>query len=329
MSITQLKNGIKWLAQILLSRPDIAAIIIPGAIGGVVIHSLEGQRLQGLTSPGLVLSAILGSFSGIVLIGLITNTNRTDILRLVALTFLGGLAWPVVIDQGLNVLFGEDGPRPQIYTAAGELVAIAAALDKSDDVDGPARLERVASAFAQNLPEEGPLRDDVFDTILDRVAYLEEYQRRAAIDALEGHLPSLDVDETQRLENLRDGISPADQIETIVPNVLQDAPTTFSLIAEMTTLTTDGNGGVGFRTAEASRYEIQTNLFLDEEDLVAALYLATGGQPILIDDDSGQDVNPLIATTLQADQNYVLKLFEYYTGQVAEAISVSFMQVPE
>ena len=329
------KAAIAKVATLLRSRPDVTAITVPGCIGGAVVYWLGGEQFQDTfpSSPGLLLSVVLGLFSGIVLIGLITNTDRKDVLRLVALAFLGGLAWPLVISQGLDLLFGQNRGPGGPYIAAGEVVGAASQVRKDDPESDTEQLRRVASEFAENLPEEGPLRDDVLDSILRRLAVLEEYQRRAAIDALEAQL-QLDTGETERLEDLRDVATPteglrvfADPIEAVVPNHLMQPPSTFAEIGETAALTTDEQGGIGFRPTEVSRYEIQTALSSNEGDLMAALYSVAGGPPIVVDDDSGADLNPRIETTLETGENYVLKLFHYGSGQAAAEVSVSFRRL--
>ena len=332
----QLKIAIGNWAGELKKRPHLIAITIPGGVGGAVFYFLGVMRLPGtsVSLAGLLLSVVLGLFAGIVLIGLITNTDRKDVIRLVALAFLGGLGWPLVIDQGLNLLFGQNGNSAASYADAGQFLGTAALIQKSGSGRVDARLERVAADFAESLPEEGPLRDDVLGTILDRLASLEEYQRGAAIDALEQQV-QLDSEETLRLDDLRDVTTPTDdlspfrgRIEAIVPNHLMNPPDNSAVIAETMELTTDEYGGVRFRVTGASRYEIQTR---DSEiDLVAALYSSAGGPPIVVDDDSGQDLNPRIETTLGADEDYILKLFDYGTGdEVGVGIPVSFRRLPE
>ena len=305
-------------------------------MGGAVVYLAGGVRLNSasLSLLDLLLSIVLGLFAGIVLIGLITNTDRKDLLRLVALAFLGGLAWPPVINQGLHLVFGQNGNSAASYAGAGQFLGTAALIQKGGGGRVDAQLERVAADLAENLPEEGPLRDDVLGTILDSLASLEEYQRGAAIDALEQRV-QLDPEETLRLDDLRDVTTPTDdrslfgsRIETIVPNHLMNPPTIAAVIAETMELSTDDYGGVRFRVTRTSRYEVQTR---DSQiDLVAALYSSAGGPPIVVDDDSGQDLNPRIEMTLGANEDYILKLFDYETGEeVGVGIPVSFRRLPE
>ena len=175
--LTQLKKSIAPLVTLLTTRPDIVAISLPGAIGGGVVYWLAGAQIQSgfPGQPSLFLSIVVGFFSGIVLIGLITNTDRRDGLRLVALAFLGGLAWPVVISQGLALLFGPNQGLEGTYALAGEVVGAAAVLEKRGSSTRTEQLERVASDLAESLPPDSPLRDDVLDTISDRLTSLEQY----------------------------------------------------------------------------------------------------------------------------------------------------------
>ena len=325
----QLTELIGTWAEKLSKHPDIIAITIPGGVGGAIFYLQGVMRLAdtAFSFPSLLLSIILGVGAGIVLIGLITNTDRTDLLRLVALAFLGGLAWPFVIDQGLNMLFGENGNSAGSLALALRVVETAESVQKSDSGRVDEQLESLAADFAENLPEEGPLRDQLFDTISARLASLEQFQRSAAIGALEDQV-ELNSEETQRLEDLRDLPLFTDRIEVIVPNHLMNPPDTRAELAETTELVTDDSGGIRFHVTEASRYVIQTRD--SERDLVAALYSSAGGPPIVVDDDSGQELNPRIVTTLGVDEDYTLKLFDYNTGQeVGRGITVSFARLRE
>lgn len=323
-----LKDGWKAVCDKATKRPDICAITLPGACGGIV-GCLLAPKDGPYECPGLVLAGILGVFSGIVLVGIITNTNRQDLLRLVGLTFLGGIAWPVIIVQALGTLLNE-APGDQSRLAE-TLLGRASQIEKND---APSReaVEEAASTLAESLPDTEPQRTAVIEDIIWRLNALEEYQRRVTIDALlEDNIFGLDDNQAQELAELRDAPSRServfeDPIERIVLNHLMDEPGNFEELLESNgTLVTDENGSVGVRVAIASRYEFWTTS--SDRDMVAALYSTENtenGSLLSVDDDSGTDLNPSLATNLQADRNYVLRLFDFSSGLPAGNVQVRY-----
>lgn len=102
-----------WLAATispanrLLHEHLFLAVVVPGAVGGF-ISWLLGNKLEAAIFdspfPAASLSLIFGALAALTFVVVLTNVDKTDTPRLIALAFLAGLAYPPVLQAGVNIL---------------------------------------------------------------------------------------------------------------------------------------------------------------------------------------------------------------------------------
>ena len=258
------------LPQAFQPTPALVIITASAAVGGIAIWVLGGvpPRVAFLFPLlGASVSLVLGIFSGIVLIGIVTNTQRDDMLRLAGLAFLGGIAWPFVIPEAVRSMFPDSGELPEALAHSTQLIQFAQDAPKIQGPNEPNPLLAEVSAFVNELPDAGPVREVALQATIDQLTLVEPPRRQLTIDALEEAVGDLDNAQENRLNELRESSTAGegrvffrDPIETRVLNHLMDPPEEFPLI-ETGNAQTDEQGRYGFTVEVPSCMQSQRGRF--------------------------------------------------------------------
>lgn len=322
-----IKAGANNLSAGLAARPELAAIILPGSVGGFVMWA-AGDRPDNIDDmtplAGMVLCMLLGGFAGIVLVGVITNTSRQDHLRLIGLTFLAGFAWPVIIAQGMRGL-GADGTRvlDGLLEEGREIAGAAEAAVKGQDVPEVAELLQDVEEFAATLPAAGPVRDAALDATMARLIPLEEVQRQLAVDALRTAIEP-NTGEELRLQAVREGLSAPPSVPVNLYE-LTDAPNDDEFLPAAPEVVTDERGRIAFTIDRTGVFQLETRE-PEATDLVALIYSARTELLVYSDDDSGSELNPRVRAPFAAG-DYVIQLNHYGSASVASNVTVFLEEV--
>ena len=302
------------------ARPDITAILIPGAIGGFTIWLIAPPDAQFLASEGPVgsflLSLVFGAFSGIILVAIITNTDRRDTLRLAGMAFLAGLAWPAVVNQALNSIGGS--LFTELREDVQEVVAFAATqTGKGDDQDIDSLIREIRDLFSE-LPRNEQLRETVEEVLEYSVSDLRNSQQQQVAQIVDG-LDSSDPE-------LQASLASQDWWLADFPTTIGRVSGDFLDIDDVPiSVPTDDEGSVLFRIETPSSYQICTPDTGD--DLVAIIYDVDSGERIAWDDDSGVGLTPSISSGLEAGQ-YVLRVYGYNSLTGVGGVGVGFGSCP-
>jgi hypothetical protein len=308
------RSALSWLD----ARPDITAILVPGAIGGFTIWLMAPPDAQFLESErpivSFLLSLIFGAFSGIILVAVITNTDRRDTLRLAGMAFLAGLAWPAVVNQALNSI------GASLFTEVREDVQEVAAFARqtgkgSNEEDVESLIREVRDLFSE-LPRNEQLRATVEDVLAYSISDLRNSQRQQVAEIVNG----LDSPGLQQSLASRDWW--LEDFPTIIGSVSGEFIDIDSL---SNNTTTDDEGSVLFGVETPALYDVCTPD--TEDDLVAIIYDADSGERVASDDDSGVGLTPAISARLEAGQ-YVLRVYDYNSLAGVANVRVSFSNCP-
>jgi len=305
-------------------RPDLSAIIVPGAIGGFSIWLVAPPSAQFLNSEGplssLILSLVFGAFAGIILVTVVTNTDRRDTLRLAGMAFLAGLAWPAVVNQALSSLGAN--LFSELREDVQEVAAFAGQAGKGDDEELDQLIREVRDLF-DDLPQNDDLQETAEVLLESSVSDLRQSQQQQVAEIVESlELPNTDVRAAIRNHELWLNDFPRNLWSD---ESAEDIAAELDEFNEVGTLpvgaVTDPEGRILFRVDDVDDYRICT--VNTSEDLVAIIYEASGGERVFADDDSGIGLTPLISERIDAGE-YVLKLYHYDTLDPVPDIMVSF-----
>lgn len=140
-------------------RRYLTVVILAGIVGGALAYfsGLASRELRlpvlGDSAPAVIVAhALLGGFSGFIYVALVSNTDRTDTVRLVALACLAGFLWSNVVDVSKQmILTGEDRfAASGVRNFADKLVAQATSEGMEiSQTDFTALLDKYSSAVAE------------------------------------------------------------------------------------------------------------------------------------------------------------------------------------
>ena len=274
---------------------DFIYIVVPGAIGGLLAWLFYILRGPGplLCRASIVpcevvyffLCILASAGTALAFIVLISHTDRTDRIRVVALAFVAGFAWEPLLDQavrniGARNLQQRDGIASTLVKGLEQASNIAEPVASVDDKQ---RLIRATNDTVQELDEAAATAERI---------NAPEYQQ--ALQQLEGYFTEryLDVPTPQSLDS--------DEIPSQLPTL--DTETLFQFTASYGVRETL----VSVHAESEGRYRIE---FDSDADLVASLY-DDRGEYIAADDDSGDGLNPLLDRSLDGG-TYTLRISQF------------------
>jgi len=299
-------------------------VAIPGALGGT-IGWLMGLGFEAETFTGefwnWLIAVILGAVSGFVLVVVLTNTNRSDMLRLVTLSFLAGWVHQPILEQGVEAIGGgsirdlvniENATVIEFGNFLSQGKSVREQLDSEDIIS---RVEEI-SAGLENLS----LRESeiVLQILALQVQTLDEQDQRYLLDIY----ASVDLD-------VEEYVAEPEQAEVLYEDIQEIGESVdFLLMNNETTVFVD-DVTEAWITLEVPFYaneDVHKRIFVNSEvqDLVAVLYNEDGTQ-IGFGDDYEGSTNPQIDELMKTGQNYFLQVTEYY-GEDLENFSVVFLE---
>ena len=336
------------LAKRCLNTTAFVAIALPGAIGGLTIKLLgvypEQYPIFRELFLGSILSMVMGAAAGLVLVVILTNSDRSDKARLVTLSFLAGIVWTSVVPAGLEVL-GVQATPFNLNSSIGSIDSVVAAgarvskdLDEGETGRAIHDVNQSVRTFLDRARETPEFQDQMIGVLVERVR--ENLSGRAQESVLmalrsanvdipdptsdtsedymdDDSLPlDLPVPETILFENLLERILP-NRIEISENEDLQQLGLGDTQLA----VDIDGMDGLfNVYVPAMGRYVISAES-VAQSDLVATLY-GRDGIVVTADDDSGENLQPKIEAFLNAGE-YILRVSDYYGSDVGQ-VNVTF-----
>ena len=330
-------NSLNYLANMMLStlRPlhkliheqMFISVALPGAAGGFITYqlgnSLNAEIMQRMY-PGISISMVLGALAGMIFVVVLTNVDKTDTPRLIALAFLSGFAYPPILEAGLTNLGVNAGnilTRVQVATNQKENVEIAAlqAAGKQEDEGSTANLDALSmevnnladSLLQLNERERAGILEPLLEELQER---LDPEQEALVLSRIEDALSqsNIEISDYFASDEEADGAYLPDPLSRL-PRRLES-----ELIAESSV--TIGNNRfnvhwIPVNISYASQYEIRVTSN-GEGDLVAGIYDAVSLR-LLAENDDYTNADPQITVEL-ASGNYVLRVSEYFSRTIGQ-----------
>jgi len=309
------------------TEKHIALVALFGAIGGILAWTIGIWRGQPphvsvwLDSP---LSLVLGAGASIVFVFLISNTDRSDRARLIALALVAGVFWEPVWEASQALVDREVEQSRQ--KAAVEATQKAATLAASLQSASPAERDRILEDIRQELQKaEHAARGIDSVSGLRRVSLASEQLLSVGEDLprreLRTLLATLDPIESRYFSG-NASIASATPVPAggVVPLTISqsDLPTgRMPLLTAGARLVFSDLDAMKawFRLAIQTRSTTTLRIKATDADLVAAIYSRESLQLVKSDDDSGGDLNPEIRADL-ATGEYIVRISSTRPGSL-------------
>lgn len=298
-------------------------VAIPGALGGSV-GWLMGLGFQAEIFRGavwdLLIAIILGAVSGFVLVVVLTNTNRNDMLRLVTLSFLAGWVHQPILEQGVEAIGG--GSVRELVNIENATIEFGNLLIQTKSVREhleTGEIESRVAEIAEGLENLSVREEEIVLQLLAQQAQTLDPQDQQYL---------LDIYATADLDVV--DYIPDSERQDILAQEISDVGESIETLAMNNGITVDaGNADEVWLTLEVpsdalENVEKRISVTSDSQDLVAILLNEERVQVGYSDDYAG-DLNPQIEELMKAGQNYYLQITEYAFADLEE-FSVTFFE---
>ena len=295
-------------------------VAIPAAVGGItswaLIGGLEGVNLERGGLASLFFAVVLAIFAGMFLVSAILNIDTKEIGRMMAFSFIAGLAYEPVIQKALDSVNVSDSflsGNGQDYIDLRNEIAELKKSDVSNSGGLTDDLVQKVSAFANDLSEHWEQLDSFEKQIMQLIVQdfrreldvAQQYAVRNIFDyaGMDEIVSQLDLTESQA--------SPFDRtFEARLTGVQRDN-SEFNLVLGEPSRFEDQpevSSWVSFEVVDPGYYEVYANSE-SGRDLFMELFDASENF-IRDNDDSGGNLNPSIADWFEVG-SYLVRVFEF------------------
>ena len=289
------------------NRTFLGTVLAGGAIGGFASTLLPPIGDSPIVTAGLA-STFLGALAALLFVVVISNTDRSDTVRLLAVSVVAGITWqPTILglrEAQRNTILNRD--ITSLAETATTLQRIASPTRPEDEAQKDEYLSTVdavldnAAVFARNVTTEAAqtTASAIFTSALDSHRGGWELAQVAG---------DLDIDIAPTLHILPDP---------------QDVELVLTLDSRLA-VEDQGSTDVFVRIdiPEPARYTVAVTSDEGRADLVAAIHRAGDPVPMAINDDADDSLNPSITEDFPQGE-YYLHVRDFYRGPVAAFTAV-------
>lgn len=269
----------------------VVTLLVAGSIGGF-LSTLLPSSTEPLVS-GEIHSTFLGAIAAFLFVVLISNTDKSDVIRTIAISIVAGMAWqPVLV--GLR-----DGRQ---------IESLRSDLHRFDDT--VSTIELVHSLELPRDPNDKTVYEERVSMAVDQAVQLMDDITNDEARQLAGALIGSTVEDhwigAPNAESLS-VLSEASIDVDFSPSLLNDPDSIGLVLSAGESLHVAGHDGpdalVRLNIFEAANYTVDVSS--DEHDLVAAIYEDGNSRPIAASDDYDGSLNPRIEEFFEPGDYYL------------------------
>ena len=289
------------------TRTFLGTVLVGGAIGGFASTLLPPIGDSPIVT-GPLASTFLGALAALLFVVVVSNTDRSDTVRLLAISVVAGITWqPTILglrEAQRNAILNEDiASLAKTVTTLQEIPSFTRPEDEIQKIEYLSTVDAVlddATESVRNVTTE--TAQTTASTIL--TSAFDLYRGGSELVQVSGEV---DIDFSPTLHVLPDP---------------QDVELVLTLNDQLT-VEEQGNTDVFVRIdiPESARYTVAVTSNEDRADLVAAIHRASDPLPMVINDDAGGSLNPSITEDFPQGE-YYLHVRDFYRGPVATFTAV-------
>lgn len=281
-------------------RTPLGIILVGGGFGGFTSTFLPPIGDPIVTD--WIAATFLGAVAALLFVVVISNTDRSDAVRLLAISVIAGITWQPTI-LGLREAQRSTVLRRDMASLADTVAALNEAQRTAfpeDDTQKPEYLSAVGEAFEAAVTSANRVVTDTAQTtagaLLSSAFDSRSSSELALVEAL--GLEEIDLVHSPMLPDLQD-------VDLVLmlgsPLVVEEEDRTEAFVR--------------FDIPAAAQYTVDVTSE-DDRDLVAAIHRVDEPVTVAVNDDSGDSLNPSITEALERG-TYYLHLRDFYGNTVA------------